>query len=321
MDFEKLKDNKRIDLLADISNQYYNLGKTQSEIAAYYNTNRFKIANLLQIARNEHIVEININYSNETAPAIEKELMNSFPLKRAIVVDTQFSPYIDSIRQIGKVGADYINRLIQPASIMGITWGKTIYSVFSQLQSINHLPVSIVQLTGSFNCSSPIAESRSLVQLIASAYNGSYYYLDAPLYIKNQKLRDLFLMEPALQNTITLSNNMDIVVTGIGGKSSLPITNPRFAPYITKEELEQEKNFPGSIYGYVLDSNGSIADIPLNQKLITVPLENIQKTPHRLAVVYGRHKAEITAKAIQNNLINELLTDTDTARNLLKYAR
>lgn len=320
MDIDKLTGADREELLADIANQYYNLGKNQSEIAACYQTSRFKISKLLQDARNEQIVEIRIKSAHETSAVLEKELMSAFPLQNAIVVDTQYSPYIDSLRLIGEVGAAYMNQILTPDSVLGITWGKTIYSVLSRLQTVSQKNITTVQITGNFKQANPSTDSRALVPMVASAYNGAYHYMDAPIYVKDPALKNALLAEPGISQTLAVTQNLTTVITGIGGKSSLPIVNPVFAPYVTPEDLKKEADCPGSIYGYVLDQHGQIAEIPLNQKVIATPLETILRARHRLAVVCGRHKAAITALAIGQNLINEILTDTDTAQTLLHHA-
>lgn len=317
MDIEKLSEKERYDVLADIADQYYNQGKTQSEIADYYETNRFKIAKLLQDARAEQIVEIHINYSTERNSGLEKELKEKFGLNKALVVNTQYSPYLDSLHKIGKTGADYLKRILEPESTIGVTWGKTIHSVISQLSEVTHNPIAAVQLTGCLKLPNPAAESRELVRTVAAAYYGSYHYLDAPLYLQSAAVRSEFLKEPLLQDTLKKAAGMSTIITGIGGRSSLPLTNPAFRPYVTEHDLQQAGQCCGSIYGYVLDSHGQIADLDLNRQVVAVPAETILRVPHRLAVVYGRHKAEATYKAIKNHLINEILTDTDTALNLL----
>lgn len=319
MDIDKLSEKERYDVLADIADKYYNQGQTQSEIADYYETNRFKIAKLLQDAKNEQIIEIHIRFSNERNTKLEKELKEQFPLKEALVVNTQYSPYIDSLRQIGKTGADYVKRILPPNSVVGITWGKTLYSVISQIPKTTHNPIDAVQLTGCTKLASPVAESRELVRTIAAAYYGTYHYLDAPLYVQNPELKQCLMSEPWFENTRKAAAHMTAVITGIGGRSSLPLTNPLFSAYITGPDRKESGNCAGSIYGYVLNKDGQIAGIPLNQKVIATPIDQILKTPHRLAVVYGRHKAEITYKALRNHLINEILTDTDTALNILEY--
>lgn len=319
MDFEKLSKKERYDALTEMADMYYNQGKTQVEIADHFETTRFKVAKLLQDARAEQIVEIKINFSNERNKSMEQELTDRFPLKKAIVVDTQYTPYIDSLKQVGQVGASYLNELLTPNSVLGLTWGKTIQTVVGQLPRIAHNPVSAVQLSGYMHLSNPASESRELVRTAASAYFGSTYYLNTPLYLKDLDLKNRLLTEPDIWGTLCKAKELSVTLTGIGGKSSLPMVNPVFRPYLTPGDIAAADRCCGSIYGYVLDHTGRIADLDLNRKLMAVPIDDILKTPHRIAVVSGRHKAPITTLVIQNGFVNELITDTDTALTILEH--
>ncbi len=317
MDFEKLSKEERFDVLTEMADMFYNRGMTQIEIAQKFHTTRFKVAKLIQDARNEKIVEIRINYSTERNKSMEKELMRVYPLRKVLVVNTENSPYLDGLRQIGKVCADYLMRLLVPRSVLGLTWGKTIQTVVGQLPQIAHNPVFAVQLTGYFPLPNPASESHSLVQAVSSAFFGRAYFLNTPLYMNNLRLRSELMAEPDVLSTLVKAKEMDVVLTGIGGYSSLPLSNPALKAYLTAKDIAAASRCIGSIYGYVLDKEGKIADVDLNGKLVAVPLEDILHTAHRIGVAYGRHKVEITAKAIQNGYVNELVTDTQTAMHLL----
>lgn len=317
MDLEHLSEKERSDVLAEIADMYYNQGKTQSEIAVQFQSNRFRIAKLLQDARAEQIVEIRINRSNERNHAVEEALMRAFPLQRVIVVNTQFAPYVDGLMQVGKVGADYLNQLLTPGGTIGVAWGKTIYGVVSQLTSTVASAVTAVQLSGNCKRRNPATDARELVRTIAAKYNGDYYYLNAPLYVNDPAARAAMLEEPMIQETLQRTRRMDVILSGVGATSSLPFTNPMLQPYLTAQDIERSYSCIGSMYGYVLDRAGCVADLDLNRKLISAALEDVLRTPHRLVVACGRHKTEMIARSLDHRLFNELLTDNDTALYLL----
>ena len=318
MDIDRLTGVEREDLLAEIAGQYYYLGRNQSEIAEAFETNRFKVAKLLQEAREKQIVEIRIRGGRATASAMEEQLRDTLGLKDALVVDTQYLPYIEALSQIGELGARYLDRILKPDSVLGVTWGKTLYSVISRIQPSMKKKITAIQMAGNFPMSNPGADSRSLTALAASAYSGDFYFLDAPLYMKDPDLKSALEAEPFIAQTFSRFQRPDAVITGIGGTSSLPLTNPLFSPYLTPEDRLGSGECCGSIYGYVLDKNGSVADIPLNRKVMAMPLDRILEAEHRLAVVCGRHKAHVTELAIRRGYINGLITDTDTARRILQ---
>ncbi len=318
MDIDHASEKERYDMLAEMADLYYNQGKTQSEIAKHFETNRFRVAKLLQDARNEQIVEIHINYSNERNSVLETELKKKLSLQKAIVVNSQYTTYVDSLTQMGKVGAAYLAKVLKSGDVAGVTWGKTVYSVISQLPTVVGNPVKVVQLTGNSRMKNPAVDTRELVRQMAAAFYGEYYYLDMPIYVQDEAVRSGLCTEPLIRETLDRSKDMDLIISGIGGTSSLPLRNPELRPYLTKKDEEAAETCLGSLYGFVLDEKGQVADIDLNRKLVSAPLTDIMKTPHRLVVACGRHKTEILKKTARNGLYNELLTDSETAIHLLE---
>lgn len=207
--------------------------------------------------------------------------MRKYPLRKAIVVNTQYSSYIDGMKQVGKAGADYLQRLLKPGMTIGLTWGKTIYSVVSQFQSVVNNPVTSVQLTGGLKLNNPATDPRELVRAVATAYNSAYHFLYALVYMNSEKIREEIKKEPMLRETFARMNQMDVVLSGIGGRSSLPIVNPAFREYITEKDQDFQQKSIGSLYGYVLDEEGNPADIPLNTKRIGASLAEIMNAEHR----------------------------------------
>lgn len=317
-DIDRLSDGERYDMLADMADLYYNKGLTQSEIASRYGTNRFRVAKLIQEARNEQIVEIRINYSNERNAFLEQELKDKLGLKKAVVVNFQSSSFADNVSTIGSVGASFIQNEIKKDMTVGLCWGKTVFGVVSGLKTAVGSPIKVLQLTGNLGLKNPETDAAELVCRMAERFGGEAYYLNAPLYINNESVRKGLLKEPIIKETLDAAKNLDLVLSGIGSRSSLPMTNPLLRAYYDGEEAKKSESFIGSIFGYVLDENGNIADTELNEKLVAVDSKDILRAKSRMVVAYGRHKAEVLAKAAKQNLYNELVTDSETAVYLLE---
>lgn len=315
---DTMNERERVDMLAEIADLYYKQGKTQAEIARYYDTNRFRIAKYLQDALNENIVEIHIHYSSDRNKEAEKELMELYPLNKVLVVNTKYSSKVETQSQVGKVGANYLTRLIERNSTIGVTWGKTLYSMISQIPTVMFNSVNAVQLTGDPKMMNPLYDARELVRSLATAFNGTYFYLNAPIYLRFAELKDMLYKEPVIQETMVKAKDMGVIISGIGGMSSIPMLNPSVYPYLTENDLAYKDKCIGSLFGYVLDDKGAIADIDLNKKLFSVDLDDLMAVPHRIVIGYGRHKVEVMARALKNKLYNELVTDNDTAMRLIE---
>ena len=120
MDIDHLQEKERRDVMAQMADLYYNQGKTQSEIAAHFGTNRFRVARMIQEAREERIVEIRIYFSDERNKALEEELKKCLKLKDVLVVNTRRSSYIDGLAQIGEGRADYLARILEQGAYLGV---------------------------------------------------------------------------------------------------------------------------------------------------------------------------------------------------------
>ena len=322
MDLDALSKEERTDILATMADLYYNQQLTQIEIAKRFDTTRFKVAKLIQDARDEHVVEIKVNFSNERNRALEDKLRAAFGLTTARVVNTRYASFIEGLKELGQIGAMRLSELLNEcdAATLGITWGKSIQAVIEQLPQETHPEMSAVQLAGNFDSARPTSESYDLVRETAAKCLGTPYHLNAPLYIKSDALRHELMAEPDLMRTITRAGSLEIALTGIAANSSLPALNPRFSAYLTDEDRALAATSPGAIFGYTLDEHGEVADTPLNRKLVAVPYESLMAAPHRLGVAHGRNKARVASLVAKSGLITELVTDAETATLMLELA-
>lgn len=305
-------------LMAEIADLYYNHGMTQQEIAHQYNCNRFKVAKLIQNAREEGIVEITIHKSNKRHTILEHTLMETFQLSKAIVLDTRDLSRTEALSEIGRTSALYLEQILTPNATIGVTWGKTIRSVVSSLEPKTQTPINAVQLCGCFRHINSSDGSRSIAHTIALKFNGEYFYMNIPIYINDEQARNSMLREPLIEETLNATRKLDVVLTGIGSRSSLPFNNPVLKPYIAPQDWDAEEHCLGSIYGYVLDEEGRIANISLNRKIVAASIQDILTTPHKIAVATGRHKVNVMIACMKNRYINELITDRATAEQILE---
>jgi DNA-binding transcriptional regulator LsrR (DeoR family) len=314
-DYDKADEEEKRELLAKVSHMYYNEGKTQTEIADYFSSTRFKVSKWLQDARNENIVEITIHNSNNRNTKLENIFKQNFPLTNVIILENQYMPFTDTLRQLGKLGAEYINKIVTPNSTIGVFWGKTLYNVINEIKPEQFLPITAVQMAGSVAKDNPNVDSQELVKTLAAAYNGKYKFLFAPLYVQDDYIRDKIVNEPVIKDTLDYGKKADIILTGIGGEKCICLYNSTWEMYNKHNILDSTV---GSILGRIIDKDGNICDIDINRKLIGVDLQSILKAKHRICVVVGKHKAEAVIAAMKGKLINVLVTDRDTAIHILK---
>lgn len=318
-DYDKMNEEEKKELLSKVAHMYYNENETQSEIAEHFLTTRFKVSKWIQDARNKGIVEITIHTSNNRNTKLENIFKENFALKNVIILNNQFIPYEDTLRQLGKLGAEYLNRIITADSIIGVLWGKTVYNIINQISISDNQFVNItaVQMVGNVAKDNPILDSPELIKNLAAAYNGKYKFLFAPLYIEDDYVREKIVDEPVIKDAIEHGKKANIILTGIGGETCASLYNNIWEKYRDKCDVEHSQAV-GHIYGRGFDENGDICNISANEKVVGVDIQSILNAEYRIGIVVGKHKTDATIGALKGNLINVLITDRDMAISILK---
>ena len=313
-DYENMNQMEKQEFLAKVSSMYYDKCMTQSEIASELETTRFKVSKYIQYAKDEKVVEININYPRQRIKALEDVFKERFNLKDIIIIDNKTLPYDEIIYALGKFGAEFLTYIIQENDIIGVLWGKTISNVIKHLNISNKMSITVLQLVGAAAKDNLLIDSPELIRRFADVYSGRYKYLYAPLYMENDYARKAFLQEPVINDLLFSASKAKVALTGIG------TVNAVFASTLWNKYLKgniSESSGVGCIYGRVFDVNGKIINSPINEKVIGVDIEIIKNIEYRIGVSSGKLKAEAILGSLNGEFINVLITDGETATKIL----
>ena len=97
-------------LAALVARRYYLDERSKVEIAGELGLSRFKIARLLETARDSGLVRIEIGHPGLIDVGLAAQIMDRFGLRHAVVVDTP-EDHLDLLRrQLGQVAAELLQR-------------------------------------------------------------------------------------------------------------------------------------------------------------------------------------------------------------------
>ena len=173
-DFENMNENEKNSLLASVSSLYYEHDMTQSQISERLFTSRSKISRLLKEARDKKIVEIIIKEPWERLMDIENEFIKRFKLNHIRIINTKGVSNELSLIKLGEIAAYYIDAKISKNTILGISWGNTIYNTVQSLKSNKNIPLTVVQIMGAALKDNPEIDGIDLVKQFAKIYGGKY---------------------------------------------------------------------------------------------------------------------------------------------------
>src|SRR5215213_11778280 len=112
-------------LLVAVARRFYLEDRSKIEIAKELGISRFKVARMLEVARERNIVTIRLHDGGFEVPELSTKLAAALGLQRAVVVESHGSP--DAVRrQIGRAAAEHLQRTLRDGESLGISWGRTI---------------------------------------------------------------------------------------------------------------------------------------------------------------------------------------------------
>lgn len=299
-------------LLVKVAWLYYIGEFTQQEIGEYLGIPRLRVNRLLDKARKNGIVHFSIRSSDSRRMRIEQELTASFHLKDAFVVPTPIDGK-DVNESVAQAAAMYINQRIDKSSFINMGYGDTTSRVLNHLSNMSEFPVNVVSLTGGVNYYLPNTRSN--------IFNAKLYLTPAPLMMKNVDMVTAIEGEPSVKQILDMVTLSQLTVVGIGGmnESATILTNGM----LTHNDflLLSMKGAVGDILCHFIDKDGNPVSSDIEGRLISTSLDTMKSLENTIGVAAGKNKVEAILAALRGELLDILITDEDTASEILNLSR
>lgn len=299
-------------LLVKVAWLYYIGEFTQQEIGEYLGIPRLRVNRLLDKARKNGIVHFSIRSSDSRRMRIEQELTASFHLKDAFVVPTPIDGK-DVNESVAQAAAMYINQRIDKSSFINMGYGDTTSRVLNHLSNMSEFPVNVVSLTGGVNYYLPNTRSN--------IFNAKLYLTPAPLMMKNADMVTAIEGEPSVKQILDMVTLSQLTVVGIGGmnESATILTNGM----LTHNDflLLSMKGAVGDILCHFIDKDGNPVSSDIEGRLISTSLDTMKSLENTIGVAAGKNKVEAILAALRGELLDILITDEDTASEILSLSR
>jgi len=320
MERKNLQD--RASLLADVAEMYYLEQKNQAEIAKAVGVTRSMISRMLTEARENDIVEIRIQRPLQSDPELESALNERFGLRDVFVVVTRHRSGERLTRTLGGAGAQVLKRYLAPQKILGLAWRTSISATVDAFETIEPIPMKVVQLVGAMGAHNMEYDGHDLVSRISEKLSGEAFYLNAPYLCQTAEIAQSLLETKSIRETISVGKKTDVALLGIGS-TALEYSSFYLAGYVTRRELDdlRKAGAIGDVCGLHFDINGQPACDDFCDRLISIRRHDLLSIPVRLGVVGGEGKADAILGALRSKYVNVLVIDSTTARKVLELAK
>jgi deoxyribonucleoside regulator len=310
--------SKRIRQSLRVARYYYQNNLDQSRIAQEMGLSRPTVSRLLQFARDNGYVQIEIKDPFEDASSLERSLEQKYNLEQAIVSYAPSNDYQTVIESLGKSAANYLEKIVTDGDIIGVAWGRTLREVARHLEVGNgdYKDVTVVQLKGSITHSSTNNFAHEVVSKFAKAFDATAESLPLPVIFDRPETSRLVSQDRHIEYIIHQGELSNIAVFTVGTVHNDALLFK--LGYLETDEIQRiKKEAVGDIDSRFITSEGKIADKKLNERTIGIDLSELKAKDHSILVAGGERKLEAIKGALQGNYANVLVTDEETAKALL----
>ncbi|MBA2385026.1 MAG: transcriptional regulator [Actinobacteria bacterium] len=296
--------------------QYFLDGRTIKDIAAELGVSRFKVARLIDWARAEGLVRVEVAGAIRSDPELSADLRAGYGLEDALVV-ADLDGSADAIApELAEVAALAVAEIVTPSDVVGISWGRTLDLLVEQLPDLT--ATKVVQLIGGFATLESASGGIELVRRFAEKAHADGYPLLAPLRVRDPAAAASLRRDPIVAETLRLIDEVTVVVAGIGAWGDPPAS--RMAECFSAREVAKlrRQGVCADMCGLLFAADGEALRAWADERIgIDAPqLEGVRTV---VAVAGGVEKREALAAVLRSGVVDVVITDAGSARSLLDH--
>ena len=287
---------------------YYMEDSTQAQIAEVMGVSRAKVIRLLEEARAQGIVQFSFRKNDSQRVSAEQLLIDRFGLKDAFVVPTPLDS--SAINQsIAQGAAHYVSDHLREDGYLNIGYGDTVSRMLGFLAKNREESLNVVSLTGGV--------SYYLPSVGTTAYSMHLFLTPSPLVVSSRQVRNALLDEKSLQDVSTMTEYADMSVVGIGAavEGATVLRNG----ILNEGELTVLKmqGAVGDVLNHFMDKDGNLIQTEIEDRVISTDLDKLRQLKNVVGVAGGKDKVTAIKAVLNGGYLNVLITDSDTAAELL----
>lgn len=302
-------------LRARVAWLYHVEGHTQNEIANRLGINRVMVVRMLAEARRRNEVRISITSPLSELVALERALEAAFDIRRVVI-----APFAeedgDPAQVIAAAAGAHIASSMAPGMSVGVGWGTTLYNTLPFITGGALEEFRVISLLGGISAARRFNPAEFAWQF-AELFRGEGYLVPAPAVVDSPETKHALLERCGLAAIFEMADKLDVALLSVGGIANL--TTSYRTGYLTEADRRSlvEAGAVGDVLYNFIDAEGNVLDHEVNQRVISVALPRLRRTPERILVSGGREKRVAIRAALRTVAPTTLITDEQTASALL----
>ncbi|MCK8610121.1 sugar-binding transcriptional regulator [Agromyces sp. C10] len=308
-------------VMTKVARLYHVHGMRQTEIAKALGVSQARVSRLLSAAEAAGIVRTVVVVPDGLNADLEEQLERTYGLLEAHVVEAAAADESRLTDDLGHAVASIVEVLPLDDSVIGFTsWSRSLRAMAAELRpGPRSAATSVVEMLGGVGPPALQQEATVATQRLARVAGAEPRFLRVPGVVSSPEVRDAILAgDSNARAALAELDEMDIALVGIGHCGIVP---PLEAGdnFFSEEQFARalELGAVGQVNLRFIDAEGRPVPSELDELVIGVTLEQLQRAPRRIGVAGGPSKYEAIRAALAGGWVNVLVTDTATAEYLL----
>lgn len=295
---------------------YYVGRMTQDQIAESLGVSRQRAQRLVTRAMSAGLVHVRLEHRISACMRLEEELTSRFGLKLCRVAPSLASD-ADPVPGIAVIAATEMERFLNKLEplVLALGTGRAMRLAVDELTAIDCLQHKLVSLTGNISPDG-VASLHEVIMRIAGRVRASIYPMPVPVIAASVAERDGFHALAPVKSVLTLAQNADVTFLGVGHMNDdAALFQDGF---ISKAELAelQALGAQGELAGWAFDSEGRYITEGANSRVAGARVR-ARDDNLVVAVAGGSRKLVAIEASLRTKLVNGIVTDEQSATNIL----
>ena len=289
---------------------YYFENMTQQAIADRLSISRMRVIRLLENARQTGVIQFRLRSDSIGVIEQSRQLIDKYHLKDAFLIPEVPEGEAHPNESIARAGAMYVADRLGESACINVGYGDTLSRMLNHLATMVQSPVTCVSLTG--GVSNYLPNTRSNV------FNARLNIMPAPLLASSAEMAAAMREESSVSEIIRMSELSTFTLVGIGALSNTATVFNTGLLSQTDMLYLKINHAVGDVLGHFLDQDGNLIHTPIEERLISTPLDRLREMHNVIGLAAGVEKVEAIRAVLRGGYLDILITDETTANLLLK---
>ncbi|GAA3539421.1 DeoR family transcriptional regulator [Amycolatopsis ultiminotia] len=303
-----------------MARRFYVQGHSKLEIADEFGMSRFKVARMLDAARESGLVRIEFDLQAPVDVELSDEVRRAYRLDRVLVLErsSMREPKEVVRRRVGALAARLLEEIAVAEDVIGLSWARSVNAMTEAIRTLPRCP--IVQLCGVQAGMDMRGRSVETVSRVTAVSGGEAYPIFGPLVLPDQRTTEILRHQPGIAETFAQFGKLTKAVVSIGawtpGESTV---------YDALDDAERAaiaaRGATAEVAARLFDAAGNPVSTGLTHHVLAISREELTAVPEVIAIGYSRPKAEAVDAVLRSRMVSSLVTDAAAAEALLDLAK